>query len=935
MKSLYDVLGVSPTASADEIKKVYRQQAMKWHPDRNRHNREEAELRFKEIAHAYSVLSDPIKRRDYDETALGAKNAFQEASDDFTADKAFATFLAAMLDLAFEMALRGGDQITIYRALVAGGCPESIAQTVASRAHKMANRPSANPADGSPAGRSRESSSDSTPPRPRNRPAGKDKQPDARPWARFLARAIDLAVVAVLALTAGIAMAFSLPNWKIGAIPSALLSTAVFGVALLGYEAVAVSLFGTTIGKAAFGLRISAEDGGLLELKSAFRRAFWAWASGNACYFFFPAATAFFWWRGYKALTTTGSTSWDDKVGSTVTQSTIGSFRFLLGASLSVLLLLGGLVLSNLNKQTLKRDLRTALLSDQEAFNQTSNAGAAGASQKPAEDFLRDRSGTATAVKAEMVVKIGHVAPLTGPIAHLGKDNENGARLAVDDANAQKIVIDGKLVTFELLGEDDQTDPKTGTVVAQKLVDAHVAGVVGHLSSGTTIPASAIYNQAGFPQISPSATNPKYTQQGFKTAFRVMANDIQQGSAAGTYAVKNLGARRIAIVDDRTAYGYGLANEFEKAAQANGAAIVAREFTNDKVVDFKAILTKIKAKNPDVIFLGGMDAVGGPMLKQMKELGIKAKFTTGDGGCSPELIKLAGPASEGVICTQAGLPVDKLPNGQKFVADFTGKYGPIQIYSPYSYDAVMVLIDAMKRANSADPAKYLPEVGKTAYNGVTGKIEFDAQGDIKNGAITVFEIKDGKLVIRDVVYGHSGYANVGTGAERVDTRPLVESRMDNAIRINDRLRAEPYFTQVDIIKKWIRTEQLQTSNYSPAIFRDVKAVNYYLLKLNIINAPMVVTNYLIDREVWWMDDSGFHIYASNLTTGVMSGMVYELDKGGLCGKVKNGPFVYYLLQFDPPLQPADSQVVNMPKQEDILQVVGSGKQICGTLVTVW
>jgi len=276
----------------------------------------------------------------------------------------------------------------------------------------------------------------------------------------------------------------------------------------------------------------------------------------------------------------------------------------------------------------------------------------------------------APAPKPEMVVKIGHVAPLTGPIAHLGKDNENGARLAVDDANAKKLEIDGKVVKFELLGEDDQADPKTGTVVAQKLVDAKVAGVVGHLNSGTTIPASAIYNQAGLPQISPSATNPKYTQQGFNTTFRVMANDIQQGSVVGSYAVKDMGAKKVAISDDRTAYGQGLADEVEKAAKAAGANIVAREFTTDKATDFKAILTKIKAKNPDVIFLGGMDAIGGPMLKQIKELGIKAKFTTGDGGCSPELIKLAGAASEGVICTQAGLPVDKLPNGQKFRRGF-------------------------------------------------------------------------------------------------------------------------------------------------------------------------------------------------------------------------------------------------------------------------
>ncbi len=352
----------------------------------------------------------------------------------------------------------------------------------------------------------------------------------------------------------------------------------------------------------------------------------------------------------------------------------------------------------------------------------------------------------APAAKPELVVKIGHVAPLTGPIAHLGKDNENGARLAIEDANAKKIEIDGKVIKFELLGEDDQADPKTGTVVAQKLVDAKVAGVVGHLNSGTTIPASAIYNQGGLPQISPSATNPKYTQQGFNTTFRVMANDIQQGSVIGAYAVKDLGAKKVAIIDDRTAYGQGLADEVEKAAKAAGANVVAREFTNDKATDFKAILTKIKAKNPDAIFVGGMDAIGGPMLKQIKELGIKAKFTTGDGGCSPELIKLAGDASEGVVCSQAGLPVDKLPNGQKFVEDFTKKYGQIQIYSPYSYDAVMVLIDAMKRANSVEPAKYLAQIGKTSYNGVTGKIEFDEKGDIKNGAITVFEVKGGKLV---------------------------------------------------------------------------------------------------------------------------------------------------------------------------------------------
>jgi len=345
----------------------------------------------------------------------------------------------------------------------------------------------------------------------------------------------------------------------------------------------------------------------------------------------------------------------------------------------------------------------------------------------------------------EVTVKIGHVGPTTGPQAHLGKDNENGARMAIDDANAKGVTIDGKKIKFELDAQDDQADPKQGTIVAQKLVDDKVAGVVGHLNSGTSIPASKIYNDAGVPQISPSATNPKLTLQGFKNVFRVMANDVQQGSVIGKAAVETLGAKKIAIIDDKTAYGAGLADETEKAAKAAGANVVAREYTNDKATDFKAILTKIKAKNPDVIMYGGMDAQGGPMVKQMKELGIKAKYIAGDGVCSAEWPKLAGGAAEGQYCTQAGLPPDKMPNAADFVKRFTAKYGPIQVYAPYSYDAAMTLIEAMKKANSTDPAKYLPELAKISYGGITAKIEFDEHGDTKNGAITLYQVKDGKL----------------------------------------------------------------------------------------------------------------------------------------------------------------------------------------------
>ena len=359
----------------------------------------------------------------------------------------------------------------------------------------------------------------------------------------------------------------------------------------------------------------------------------------------------------------------------------------------------------------------------------------------------------APAAKPELVVKIGHVAPLTGPQAHLGKDNENGARMAIDELNAKGLEIGGVKVKLELVPEDDQADPKQGTIVAQKLVDAKVNGVVGHLNSGTTIPASKIYSDAGLPQISGSATNPKYTQQGFATTFRVMANDVQQGKVLGEYAAKQMAGKSVAIIDDRTAYGQGLADEFEKGAIAAGAKVVTREFTNDKATDFAAILTKIKSKKADVIFYGGMDAQGGPMTKQMKSLGVKAKYLSGDGSCTPEYIKLAGEASEGQYCSLPGVPLEQMPGGKAFGDAFSAKYGQIQLYAPYVYDATMVLIDAMKRANSVEPAKYLPEVGKTSYQGVTAKIEFDEKGDLKGGAISLYQVKDGKWEYRETVGG--------------------------------------------------------------------------------------------------------------------------------------------------------------------------------------
>lgn len=361
----------------------------------------------------------------------------------------------------------------------------------------------------------------------------------------------------------------------------------------------------------------------------------------------------------------------------------------------------------------------------------------------------------APAPMAEMVVKLGHVAPMTGPQAHLGKDNENGAVLAIEELNSQGIEIGGAKIKFELLSEDDQADPKQGSIVAQKLVDAKVNGVIGHLNSGTTIPASKLYFDAGIPQISGSATNPKYTLQGFTTAFRVMANDVQQGKVLGEFAAKQ-GAKTVAIVDDRSAYGQGLADEFKKAVEAAGIKVVANEYTNDKATDFKAILTKIKSTKADLVFFGGMDAQGGPMAKQMKELGITATFLGGDGVCTPEFMKLGGEAAEGNYCSLPGQPLEKLANGPAFKEKFNKKFGAdIQLYAPYVYDATMVMVDAMKRANSVEPAKYLPEVGKTKYDGVTAMIQFDDHGDLKGGAISLYQFKGGKLEYISTMGGSS------------------------------------------------------------------------------------------------------------------------------------------------------------------------------------
>ncbi|WP_184007000.1 MULTISPECIES: branched-chain amino acid ABC transporter substrate-binding protein [unclassified Paraburkholderia] len=354
--------------------------------------------------------------------------------------------------------------------------------------------------------------------------------------------------------------------------------------------------------------------------------------------------------------------------------------------------------------------------------------------------------------RADEMVKIGEAAPVTGPASYLGKDTENGARLAIEEINQSGLMIGGRKVTLVFDAQDDAGDPRQATQVAQKLADDKVVAVVGHMQSGSTIPASKIYNDAGIVQVSPSATNPAYTLQGFKTAYRVVATDAQQGPTLADYAAKTLKVKTVAIVDDSTAYGQGLAVEFEKQAKADGITVLSHDASTDKAVDFRAILTKIKGEKPDAIMYGGLDGTGGPFAKQAKQLGITVKVLAGDGLCADDLAKLAGDASDNVICSIAGAPLLKMAEGPAFVERYKKRFGYAPVLnSPFAYDAVGVIVAAMKRAQSADSAKILAAMPATDYHGVLGETQFDSKGDLRHGVISLYKYVGGRQTLLGVV----------------------------------------------------------------------------------------------------------------------------------------------------------------------------------------
>lgn len=342
-------------------------------------------------------------------------------------------------------------------------------------------------------------------------------------------------------------------------------------------------------------------------------------------------------------------------------------------------------------------------------------------------------------------VKIGFAGPLTGPVARVGKDLQYGAQLALDEANAKNPVIAGKPVKFVLDVQDDQADPRMAIQAAQKLVDDGVVGVIGHYNSGCSIPASAAYHNNDVAMITPGSTNPALTQQGFANVFRTMGNDGVGGVIAGRFAVEQLKAKRIAIIDDRTAFGQGLADAFAKGAKDAKGNVVDREFTNDKAVDFRAILTTLKEKNVDMIFFGGLDEQGAMLVKQMRSLGMQTQLFGAGALKSNAFLQIAGTSGEGTQDLEPGPALDKLPAAQEFAKRYKTRFNQdVELYAPFAYDAALAMIKAVETANSLNRAKIVAALPKVTVTGVTGRIEFDPHGDLIKPPYTLFQVQQGQ-----------------------------------------------------------------------------------------------------------------------------------------------------------------------------------------------
>lgn len=365
-----------------------------------------------------------------------------------------------------------------------------------------------------------------------------------------------------------------------------------------------------------------------------------------------------------------------------------------------------------------------------------------------------------TSAQNDSVIRIASGSPLSGGQASAGKDAANGAQLAVNEINAAGgIDVGGKKYTLQLVSEDDQADPKTGATVAQKIVDdKSIVAVVGHYNSGVTMVANPIYAKGNLASLTVS-TNPDVTIKGPKlsngvaSVYRMDAHDGVQGPALATFA-GNKGIKKIAILDDATAYGKGLSDQVAKKSQSLNMDIVARESATDKTTDFKAILTKVKAAGAEAIMWGGYDDTGATLTKQARELGLKALILMPDTACTDNYIKLAGDAAEGAICSSTSVPLDKMADGEKFKANYSKQFPgqTVQAYAPLYYDAVYAVAAAIKQSGAPhDSLKIAAELPKINIKGLTGMVAFMPDGERKDAELAILELQNKKFNVVEIL----------------------------------------------------------------------------------------------------------------------------------------------------------------------------------------
>lgn len=341
--------------------------------------------------------------------------------------------------------------------------------------------------------------------------------------------------------------------------------------------------------------------------------------------------------------------------------------------------------------------------------------------------------------KSDAII-IGVAGPVTGSEAVFGEQFVHGATKAVADINAKGGVLGKKL---ELVVGDDACDPKQAVSVANDMASKGAVFVAGHYCSDSSIPASEVYSDAGIVQITPASTNPTFTERGLANVFRICGRDDAQGPTAAAYVAEHFAGKRIAVVDDKSTYGKGLADEFTKALNAAGTEEVLHESISKGDKDYSPLISKLKQAGADVLYFGGYKTEGGLIVRQMREQGLSTVLIGGDALVTDEFWSITGAAGEGTLMTFG--PDPRLdPNNAKLVGEFRAeKYEP-EAYTLYTYAAIQAWAQAAEKAGSTDAAKVEAALKSNRFDTVLGKIGFDAKGDMDAPGYVFYAWKDGK-----------------------------------------------------------------------------------------------------------------------------------------------------------------------------------------------